>query len=363
MAWWRMQFGDAFSEIQPFLVKVIGECVGGYSCQQTGVRLKVRKKNSGGYLAFASGEYAEDFDDIELKWPDVQAWRFDLGKLQTKLCQILEIEHASSTNQGAFFLLGRCKRCPDSGQVYSHLGDSNLDSISKIVALGKKSNIGCVILGASDPILEPILESIGVASIILPKTGAFDGNNSYRCGDLCRRVRRDLTGHEIVELTGKRFDKIEQGVSNMGKYAIELESENKQLKESLANQLAALGKQVDPVFLNWILVILACGSVNAAADMLKISNSTFNDKIQKYVRRGGVYSTLYSLIAIRRKGMGQKKIERYNEMFDEHQAEQSGTDPAIWRDLLDGLEAMNPTNVRTIRDELIELVKEQLPET
>jgi hypothetical protein len=75
-----------------------------------------------------------------------------------------------------------------------------------------------------------------------------------------------------------------------------------------------------------------------------------------------VHQTLYSLTAIRRKGVGQKRMEAFNDLFGEHQGERDGTSAEIWKDLLGGLEVMNAGNWQKVRDELLDLVKEQIPE-
>lgn len=167
----------------------------------------------------------------------------------------------------------------------------------------------------------------------------------------------------ILERMDQRFDKVDEGLANVGKHVMGLESENKMLKEKFANRMVALAQKVDTEFLNWIWAILANGSVNSAAKALKIPGSTFDAKVKAYAQRGGIYKTLYSITAIRRHGIGQKCIERYNEIFDEHQAKDVCSDPSAWKDVLDGLEAMNAKNWPKARQELLEIVQELVSET
>jgi hypothetical protein len=151
-------------------------------------------------------------------------------------------------------------------------------------------------------------------------------------------------------------------LDSLGHEFADLQQENVVLKQNLAQMLANLAQRVDPEFFQWVYVIMGTGSVNAAAQKLKIKQTTFHQRFQAYVARGGLYRMLYKMLGIRRKGVGQKSMERYNEALGEHQRgiAATATDEADWRQMLDGLEDMNPKNWSAIRDELIELVREMI---
>jgi len=165
----------------------------------------------------------------------------------------------------------------------------------------------------------------------------------------------DITNKDVVAHMDRRFD-------TLGHEYSDLQRENVELKQNLAQVLANIGKKVDPEFLQWIFVILGCGSVNGAARRLGISGSTFDQRLKAYVERGGLYRTLYLTLGVRRKGVGQKSIVRFNELLKAHQQGVTDVDDSFWRELLDGLEALNGKNWQTVRDELIVIVKGAMTE-
>jgi hypothetical protein len=148
----------------------------------------------------------------------------------------------------------------------------------------------------------------------------------------------------------------------LGRKFVDMQRENDALKQDLAQVLANLARRVEPEFFQWIFVILGCGSVSEAARRLDIPGSTFADRLNKYVAQGGVYKTLYSMVGVRNAGVGRGRIERFNEMFGKHQGVQAVAEPDVLRELLDGLEGLNGANWKGVREELIGLVKSEIPE-
>lgn len=165
----------------------------------------------------------------------------------------------------------------------------------------------------------------------------------------------DISNLELKKHFDGRFD-------TLGRNYADLQSENQALKQDLAQVLSNISRQVEPKFFQWIFVILGAGSVNAAAKILKIPGSTFADQLKEYVAKGGLYRVLYSMLGVRKKGAGRKRIERFNELFKEHQGEKTVAEPNVLRELLDGLEALNGANWKGMREELITIVKAELPE-
>ncbi len=170
-----------------------------------------------------------------------------------------------------------------------------------------------------------------------------------------RQDALDITNRELKRHFDRRFDTLGHEYSDM-------QQENAALKQDLAQVLANLARQVDPLFFQWIVFILGAGSVNAAAKKLNIAGSTFADRIQEYVARGGIYKMLYSVVEVLRKGAGRKRIVRFNDLISAHPGAQAMAEPDVLRELLDGLEDLNGLNWKVAKEELIELVKSVLPE-
>lgn len=159
---------------------------------------------------------------------------------------------------------------------------------------------------------------------------------------------RDLTIRELCTHLDGRLD-------NLGREQAGLLRENTELKENLASVLSRVARTVDADFFRAIVAVMGTGSVAAAARLLGVARSTLDDRLRNDAARGGIYRTLHSMLAVRRK-LGARSIERFNETFKEHQG--AGGDPSdILKDLLDGLEAMNEKNWAPVRNELIEMLK------
>ena len=165
-------------------------------------------------------------------------------------------------------------------------------------------------------------------------------------------VTGDISNRALQEHIDQRFDTI-------GHDFADTKAENEALKQDLAQVLSNAAQKVDSKFFQWIFVILAKGSVSAAAKTLKIPNSTFSTKLKDYAKRGGPYQTLYDMLAVRRK-MGTRSVEPFNEGFLGHQPENAYVKENLIRELLDGLESVNASNWMTVLPELIDLVKKDL---
>jgi len=166
-----------------------------------------------------------------------------------------------------------------------------------------------------------------------------------------------VSGGEVIRHIDRRLDSL--GTEYSG-----LKRENEVLKQNLAAQLAAIGQKVDAEFFHWIVVILGAGSVLAASKRLKIPNSSLADGLKKYAAKGELYRTLLAMVEARQRGVGKRSIERFNEEFAEHQppGDRFKTDLDLLRALLDGLQEMKPGNWESMRNELVELVEEGMPE-
>lgn len=177
----------------------------------------------------------------------------------------------------------------------------------------------------------------------------------------CRHVA-DAAQQGLRQHLDGRLDRVEQGVERIGTRVRDLEAENTLLKQHLVSALVRIARRVEPEFFQWVLMILGKGSVSGVARDLGLSGSTFDERLKRYADKGGLHRTLYSLVAVRRKGLGAKSVEGFNELFLGHQKSGENDESDILRRVLDGLEALNPSNFQSMVRELIELVQEYLPD-
>jgi hypothetical protein len=166
-------------------------------------------------------------------------------------------------------------------------------------------------------------------------------------------VAREEDGRKFLAMIEEKLALLDKGIRN-------LQTENTVLKEDLAGHFISIARKVEPEYFHWILAIMAAGSVSAAAGMLDVANSTFNEKLKRYRDRGGIYRTLFDLLQIRRKGLGTRKLERFNEDYMLHQrATEDSNETDLLREVIDALEAQDEATWPAIRDELLTILKEQ----
>jgi hypothetical protein len=304
------------------------------------------RESGGKYRAVPTGENADDFDDLELNWDDVQAHRFnpqafidfvrDGFGVKERLFQSLENLHP----------VGHCPVGDRS--VYVSLHHDSAKNLAIAAGLHGPETAGCIIFPERIAQVEPLLQGKGIASVFLDEACS---STSSGCPQCCRKLEKDITNLELQQ-------NLVSCMETVGHKFADLEAENERLKGDLAKMIANIASQVDPEYFKWIYTILALGSVSKASSALNIPNSTFDKDLKNYAARGGMYKTLFDLIKVRR-GCGVKSIEGYNPEFAKHQGE-AFRDLDIVKDLLCGLEALNAANWKQVRDELIDLVKNDL---
>ncbi len=356
LAWWKHYLGPGFDALRSFLVPCEGLAGKSYPCPDSGVRLTVRE-TGGRYVAFPTGDAAEDAEDRELTWNDVQAWQLNHEAWRMGVASALGLAPAPADGRpGEMELAGFCGQGRERKRVYLCHAVGG-DASARVAADGTLTpDAGCVLFAERQAGAEKVLMARGIALVALAECLTLEGGGlTGGCGELCRTIRPDITNVELKNHLDRRLDTVGTRVS-------ELELENTKLKQDLSQVLANLARQVEPEFFQWIFVILAAGSVNAAAQILGVPGSTFAGKLKEYMGRGGLYATLYSLVGIRNKGAGRKRIVRFNELFAEHQGKQGVAEPDVLRELLDGLEELNGANWKAMRKELIGIVKSEFPE-
>ncbi len=355
LAWWKREFGADYGVCSPFLIPCTGLAGQTYPCPDTGIPLQIHE-SGGSYLAYPTGDESEDTPDRNLTWDDVQAWRFDHNGLRRSIAKAFGITAGQDSAHEDIQFIGFCDKPTVRKRVYLALPDG-IDAAVRIAAdTGQTPEAGCLLFPERHAGAEHILKARGVSFLALDECSTFESCGIVgSCGATCRTINTDISNIELKTQLDGRFD-------TLGRNFADLKNENQALKQDLAQVLSNIAKQIEPKFFQWIFVILGAGSVNAAAKILKIPGSTFSGQLKEYVARGGLYSALYSMLGVRKKGAGQKRIERFNELFREHQGEKTLAEPDVLRELLDGLEELNGSNWKVMREELIAIVKTKLPE-
>lgn len=356
LAWWKRYLGAAFDGARPLLAPCEGVAAKSYPCPVSGARLTVRE-TGGRYVAFATGDAAGDVPDLDLSWEDVQAWRLDHGAYRRELSRVMKLTGVAADGDGGEIeFAGFCEQRGERRRVYLCHAHGIDAAVRAAADTAGTPGAGCVVFAERHAAAEHVLTARGVGMVALADCMTLDGGGvKGSCSAACQDVRRDITRVDLKEHFDRRFDTLGQEYSG-------LQRENQELKQNLARVFVSIGQRVDTEFLHWVFVILGQGTVSAAAKHLGIKGSTFDKRLKAYVDRGGLYRTLYLMTGVRRKGSGQKKIDGFNELLLKHQNGAKIGDFGAWKELLDGLEAMNAKNWQGMRDELIDLAKEALVE-
>lgn len=200
LVWWEQAFGRDFPAVRPFLIPCTGKRADFYPCpDDPAVQLMVRESGTK-YRAVPTGENADDFDDLELNWEDVQAHRFnpqafidfvrDGFGVKQRLFQPLENLHP----------VGLCSATNRS--VYACL-DTNAEKVLLAVApIAGPETAGCVLFPECIPAIAPLLQGRGVATVYLDEAC---GGDSVTCGRKCARLKSELS-RQIEEIKRERIE-------------------------------------------------------------------------------------------------------------------------------------------------------------
>jgi len=349
---WQFFFRERYDALRSFLVICPGEYATSYLHPERGLLCLRRVEDH--WAAFSDPEFSIDDEDTELAEPEVVLYRLDMAALRERLRTALGIDAPSSNAGPGLECLGTCTLGPKRRRVFwVQAKDDATAVVQSQEVIARVGAEGCAVVTSLSETVDRMLMAAGVSGVslnerITPTPGGFEGG----CGIACRHLApRDLPVHELKDHLDTRLDTLAERV-------VALNQENETLKQNLARVLTEFARRVDPEFLAWVFVILAAGSVRGAAEALKIPRTTLERRLREYADRGGVYSLLHSTLEIRRKGLGQQPIERFNDLFLDHQQSADAVGPDLWNEVMEGLENLSPDNWRQVRDELMEVLRQ-----
>lgn len=362
LAGWAHIFGADFDAVRPLLRACPGEYATTYPAPETSGLLNLSRFGDR-WAAYRDPEADDDGPDLELTEADVLLYRLDGDGLRERLRTALGVVGSSSAFDFGLECLGTCAQGPKRRRVYwCHARNEAeiLTGVQEIIA--RTGAEGCAVLPTLSEAADRMLAEAGVSGVSLAGNVSLTVSGVQGgCGIVCRHVT-DLSRRALQQHLDDRFDRVEQEVERIRTNVRELEAENALLKQQLVRALVEVARRVEPEFFQWILMILGKGSVSGVARELGLSSSTFDERLKRYADKGGLYRTLYSLVAVRRKGFGVRSVEGFNELFLGHQKSGATDESEVLRRVLDGLEALNPNNFQSVVRELIELIRESLPE-
>jgi hypothetical protein len=179
----------------------------------------------------------------------------------------------------------------------------------------------------------------------------------------------------------KTLERIDRNIEAVAKDKYELRKENEDLKRLHAQGRFDFALRVDGLDFQAFAAIMLLGNRKKAADSLKIPHRTFYDRVAHWRGNGSDYKRLSDMVEWRKKSGRKIKVrledslqsgepsdqtenpETNNDILNkikENQIEQDR--PALFRDILDALRRQNLGNWVSVRDELIGIVSEEIPQ-
>lgn len=315
-----------------------------------GVELTIRRS---GESIFGIDESEEVPAIHPLGAADVVHYSVSVYALLKKLRQANSIKGGGSNETSGLYYIGN-KSSAETGdcRVYLALGCSSPETMeARLHALADPTSAAVVVLPQDIGMGHSAkLSSIGVFVATLDADFAIHWPQNIQLSP----HMQNTDNRELVA-------KVDAGFKQVGVNMSELKGENDLLKSALADKMAYLANEVEPEYYTWMMHVLATGSVSGAAKLVGMANSTFTDKLKAYRARGGVYETLFQIHEVRRRTMGTKKVERYNDMYAAHQQSESSSDSDLLREVFEALREQNRGNWDNIRDELLEILKDHVP--
>jgi hypothetical protein len=180
----------------------------------------------------------------------------------------------------------------------------------------------------------------------------------------------------------KTIARMDRNLEALAKGTYDLRRENEELSHLEKQGFFQFALRVDRDDFQAFAVIMALGNRKAAADFLETPHRSFYDRVEKWTGKGSEYKKMYRMVEWR-KASGRKTIAA---LPDSVLSADSGGDaenpdnlalvletlrtnqsdnrdyPAILRQILEALTEQGVENWKTIRDEVVELIAEEIPQ-
>lgn len=177
----------------------------------------------------------------------------------------------------------------------------------------------------------------------------------------------------------KTVERIDRNIEAVAKNKYELQSENEELKRLAADGLFNFLTQVDADDFRYFIAICMQGDRAKAAKALKINQRTFYDRINAWPAQGQQYKRMYQMISSVKKlktknislpgsiqyggaGNAPENPKILTEILQKIQQSNSSAYPNILQEVLDAILDMNQNNWQAIRNELIPVLREEIPQ-
>lgn len=177
----------------------------------------------------------------------------------------------------------------------------------------------------------------------------------------------------------KTVERIDRNIEAVVKNKYELQSENEELKRLATDGLFNFLTQVEPDDFRYFIAICIHGDRAKAARALQIKQRTFYDRINAWPGQGQHYKRMYQMVGSVKKlktknislpgsiqyggtGNATENPKILSETVQKIQQSNSSAYPNILQEVLDAILEMNQANWQAIKDELIPILREEIPQ-
>lgn len=176
----------------------------------------------------------------------------------------------------------------------------------------------------------------------------------------------------------KTIERFDPNLEAVAKGSYELQREVDELRQFAADGCFKFALRVDGEDFRAFAVIMVLGNRKAAADFLKVPHRSFYDRVDKWSARGRDYQLMVRYIEWRKRSSRKIKLrledsvqsgepndapenpETVGDALDAISATDNRDYPKILADLMQTLKAQNATNWGDIRQELVEMLEEEV---
>lgn len=186
--------------------------------------------------------------------------------------------------------------------------------------------------------------------------------------------RRQADGWLLI----RAVERIDRNIDAVARNQYELRKENEELRQLNKDGYFNFAVRVNGDDFLAFAVIMALGNRKAAADHLKIPHRTFYNRVEQWKSRGKEYKLMLRYMEWRKRSSRHLKVElnpslqsgnagdqtenpdTLADVLTEVEAAESKNYPALLADVLEALERQNTGNWIKVRQELVEMIKEDV---
>lgn len=231
------------------------------------------------------------------------------------------------------------------------------------------------------PRMDSVLKREGCLALPLDELLAVESGGKFKLVKSLEAVRHEFDERRAKWRDGgKMLQEIHDRFEVFGAEFRDLRTENDELRRLHAEGFFKFALKVEAADFQAFAVILALGNRSAAAKHLKIPQRSFYDLVDKWETRGREYQLMSRFIEWRKRssrhievrldeslqsgesGGSAENPETLRAVLDEVNASKGTDYPDLLADILGALQRQNAANWPKVRDEVVRLIKEELPQ-